>query len=93
MKTICIQIGNSDDKLTQAEWASFVSDVAVVVDRYGSQTHFTGGSSPAAVWQNYCFVAEVEVEKLTELFAWLSVMRDRYGQDSIATMIGETVFI
>lgn len=26
MKTITIQIGNSDDKLKQAEWANFIAE-------------------------------------------------------------------
>lgn len=27
MNTICIQIGNSDDKLTQKEWSDFVKEI------------------------------------------------------------------
>lgn len=93
MKTVCIQIGNSDDKLTQSKWASFASDVDGLLLRYESQRHFAGGSSQWVPWQNVCFVAEVEESAMIELFARLSAMGTKYNQDSIAVMVGETRFI
>lgn len=40
MKTATIQIGNSDDKLTQSEWSDFVSAIKDAVQRFSERIHF-----------------------------------------------------
>jgi hypothetical protein len=93
MKTVCVQIGNSDDKLRQAEWAMFVSSVDGLLLRFEKQRHFKGGSTQWEPWQNACWVIEVEESSMIELFARLSATGTKYNQDSIAVMVGETRFI
>jgi len=54
VKTVVIQIGNSDDKLTQLEWAKFVNDIKHLVNNHAKEVHFFGGSSNWENWQNTC---------------------------------------
>ena len=93
MKTVCVQIGNSDDKLRQVEWAAFVSNVDAVLMVFEKQRHFKGGSTQWEPWQNVCWVIEVEESEMIELFDRLSAMGTKYNQDSIAVTVGETRFI
>jgi len=60
MNTYVIQIGNTDDKLTQQEWYAFVCDVDAILLAYSTTTHFNGGSDSRAAWQNHCWVFQVE---------------------------------
>jgi hypothetical protein len=94
MTTAVVQIGNSDDKLTQREWSQFVLEVGNVIDSNGCHRHFSGGSSPKSPWQNYCYVFEAG-EPLNQRFLKLklAVLAGKYRQDSIAMTIGPTEFI
>ena len=56
--TVVVQIGNSDDKLTQKNWSFFVADVRTAVASVATRIHFSSGSPSAQSWQNYCIVAE-----------------------------------
>ena len=40
MKTICIQIGNSDDKLSQTRWSEYVQDVNDAISLCQDERHF-----------------------------------------------------
>ncbi len=88
--TVVVQIGNSDDKLTQREWVQFIMDTRSLVNSL-AQIHFSGGSSPTAVWQNYCIVAEAR--SLNDLRSRLADLATRYRQDSIALTLGKTEFV
>lgn len=92
-KTITILIGNSDDKLMQVQWSSFVSKVKRLVERTG-QIHFAGGSEFGLPWQNACFVVEVGDEVWRqELERSLVKIAAEYDQESVAIVVGETQFI
>lgn len=87
--TICI--GNSDDKLTQLEWARFQRSVQAEMElRY--PIRFAGTSLPNVTWQNACWVVEVGDDAL-HLKAVLAVLARDFKQDSIALMLGEPEFI
>ena len=90
MKTVTIQIGNTDDKLRQAEWAAFVLDLESVVKRCCGQVHFCGFSAGDAPWQNHCVVADCN--DLGWLQSVLGDLAAKYRQDSIAMTAGNTVF-
>ena len=64
--TVTIQIGNSDDKLTQKQWANFVNEVRSLIVQTG-ETHFDGGSRNDARWQNFCWVVAVPLDHLEKL--------------------------
>ena len=98
MRTITIQIGNSDDKLTQIQWASYVSEVDSAIKKAHANIHFSGFSEPGKPWQNAAWVIEymgdmslwiVECGKLREK---LTKIRKQYKQDSIAWTEGQTYF-
>ena len=96
MKTITIQIGNSDDKLTQREWSNYVREMGDRVARYGGQIHFSGSSSPCAPWQNCCWVLEVARDATTSvetLRAQVASVGKLFRQESVAFTVGETEFV
>ena len=84
MTTFYVSIGNSDDKLTQAEWASFVADVSILVRTYAETVHGRWVSRSDDRWQNACWCFEAGTR---EVFAIRQRLRDaarRYRQDSIS---------
>ena len=93
MKTIVVQIGNSDDKLSQRTWALFILDVKKVMELYCKDIHFSGGSSPTSIWQNYCIVGSVQPTLLDLVYDKLFTLTVKYKQDSIAVTTGDTKFI
>lgn len=90
MKTLTIQIGNSDDKLSQIDWAQFISDMDALISCRGWHGHFRGGSHVNAPWQNYCWV--VGCNSLDGFLAECRHLCSRYRQDSIAVTLGDTQF-
>lgn len=93
MKTICIQIGNSDDKLSQKRWSEYVQDVNDAISLCQEERHFYGGSFVYTPWQNACWVIGIYESNMLELFARLTLIATEYDQDGIATLTGEVVFI
>ncbi len=93
MKTISILIGNSDDKLTQKQWAEFVGNTEFWVKKFCSTIHFSGGSTSNLPWQNYCIVFGVEENKEVWIKENLLELKRKYNQDSIAWIDGQTIFL
>lgn len=93
MKTITIQIGNSDDKLTQKEWAGFNLLVNSRIKGYAQAIHFHGVSTGDADWQNAAWIIELDDFSLSHLKRELKRLRQEYKQDSVAWTIGKTEFI
>ena len=90
--TVTIQIGNSDDKLTQKQWSNFVNDVRSQIVQVG-EVHFAGGSRPDARWQNYCWVVAVPCDQIEPLKQTLAVSGRNYRQEAVAFTVGETFFV
>lgn len=93
MKTITVQIGNSDDKLAQAQWSAFFNAIENTIHKYATEVHFTGGSVSYSTWQNACFVFICADYMTDELKKALSAEGKRFNQDSIAYVEGQTEFI
>lgn len=93
MSTVTIQIGNSDDKLTQREWSAFCQAVNEAVSSRCRKVYFNGGSHWRAPWQNACWVAEVDNDDRAPLKEALRNLRIAYRQESVAVTFGETQFI
>ena len=93
MITAVVQVGNSDDKLTQAEWCAFLGATWASVQLWAVQIHFEGFSQPTASWQNACWVCEIQPENTENLREDLAVVAGRYKQDSIALTLGLTEFV
>lgn len=92
-KTVAIQIGNSDDKLTQQQWACFVLELRDCVERTSGQIHFWGASVNYEPWQNLCCICEVPELRVELLTDFLTSLRQRWKQDHAAVLIGDTQFI
>lgn len=90
MKTACIQIGNSDNKLTQQQWSNFCAQTYTVAEEFSSIIHFAGGAASNAPWQNYCIVAEIYPHLEEPLRTKLSELKEEFSQDSIALLVGTT---
>jgi hypothetical protein len=82
--TVYISIGNSDDKLTQAEWSAFALDLAAEVASVG-HLHGSWASQPLSPWQNACWCVEYPGEKeAAAARATAAVIGRKYQQESIS---------
>ena len=88
-----IQIGNSDNKLTQEEWSNYVSAIhgATTVD--GIETHFFGSSEGSKPWQNACWVVAIREVEVDAMFKAIAKIRMQFGQDSVAVILGDVRMI
>ena len=93
MKTVCIQIENSDDKLSQKEWSEFCEKIEKNCFFNAKEIHFSGCSEGSKPWQNMCIVMNIENNKIDNLKSVITNTRKSYGQTSVAIMIGLTEFI
>jgi hypothetical protein len=94
MLTASIQIGNTDDKLSQKEWASFISEMQMMLNSNGFAIHFTGFSESRAAWQNASWVVSItDTAWASRLRYELGLLARKYRQDSIALLVGETEFV
>lgn len=93
---ILIQIGDSDDKLTQAEWAEFIGTVRRLVVQAGPAVIIHGEwfSAPDSRWQNANWCIQVDNPNIRNaLRLGLIQIREKFRQDSIAWTQGEVTFI
>lgn len=93
MTTVTIQIGNSDNKLTQGEWAHFCEYIRGAISQNVYRIYFQGGSDWDAPWQNACWVCEVSPDQVEKLKQELTRWRTAFKQDSVAITFGETEFV
>lgn len=90
---VSIQIGNSDNKLTQKKWSEFVESLNQAIEGYQTARHFFGGSITWAEWQNVCWVVEIEEEDLPALKRRSARIRAVYQQDSVCILVGKPEFV
>lgn len=101
MITVYVSIGNSDDNLSQADWASYALDVDRAVNKAmgyaGSTVHGRWYSLPSEPWQNACWCLEWhdDLSGIVEAFKRsLAVIARTYRQESIAwAQVPTTEFI
>jgi len=82
--TVYVSIGNSDDRLTQAEWAAFAGAVQGAVRCAARVIHGEWASLPLAAYQNACWCVELEPAAVQELRRELASIAAMFRQDSIA---------
>lgn len=91
-----VSIGNSDDKLGQAEWAEYVATIDRLFKGSGWHVHGTWMSLPNAYWQNACWAVEVPADipdAMDALTGALGAACARFRQDSIAVVTGVPTFV
>lgn len=91
MSTLTVAIGNSDDALSQAEWAAYWQATHEVVFAHAQQVFGVFLSVAHAPYQNAGWLVEGE---LTPSFTTgLAELAQRFRQESIAVAVGETTLV
>lgn len=93
MTQIYVSIGNSDDKLTQALWSSYVDTADVTVREWCSQLLGFWLSPSADRYQNACWSGEIDEGKLEDLRIDLRRLARVYDQESIVLSVASTEFL
>ncbi len=93
MTTIYASIGNSDDKLTQRQWADLVEEFFDGIAQAAEQIHGAWFSAPDSPFQNACCCFEIGGPSAAELKISLAETAHAYDQDSIAWAVAQTEFI
>ena len=83
MTTVYVSIGNSDDKLSQKEWAAYCVDVEAIVVTAAKAMHGKWTSPSRDPWQNACWCFEAWDHLIERSKQNLSVLAHCYRQDSI----------
>lgn len=96
MITVYVSIGNSDNRLGQAEWSQFYRDVTRALYGVGVVVHGQWVSEPTSAWQNACWCIEFDPAQsivmksgatttvLRHMRTELARIAARYRQDAIA---------
>lgn len=93
MIDVTIQIGNSDNKLSQQDWAAFVKIVDSLVNGFAEKVYFFGAPPNYAEWQNAAWVFSMDDDLKEKLKEKLTGRRKSYMQDAISWTEGNTIFI
>lgn len=92
-----VSIGNSDDRLTQAEWAEYcrlANELLSPESNLILRRHGVWFSPPHAAFQNACWCVEIDRPTAVEAVkVGLRAMAQRFRQDSIAWAVAETEFL
>lgn len=92
--TVYVSIGNSDDKLGQAGWSQYVTEVNGLVRDHAEFIYGEWYSEPSSRYQNACIAAAVPDEIVGELRRALTSIRIAFQQDSVAwAEVPKTEFI
>jgi hypothetical protein len=99
---VYVTVGNSDDKLTQARWSAFVTDVRKVLQASidlggeGRGGAWVGAwfSDPGAPYQNAIWAVEyIDAQGAGWAQAQLMLLAGEYDQDTIAWTYGVTTLL
>lgn len=82
--TVYAAIGNSDDRLGQHPWSTYVAEFLDLVRTHAEAVHGEWFSAPDSPYQNACACFEVLLEDVADLRTALTQLRAEYGQDSMA---------
>lgn len=83
MITVYVSIGNSDDKLSQAEWANYVQVTRNLLRLRAREIHGEWYSAPDSDYQNACFCVVLGDDADT-IRKSLAELRAAWRQDSVA---------
>lgn len=81
---VYVSIGNSDDHLTQREWALFQIDLQQLLHDAGALFHGEWYSNPNSIFQNACVCMELPDALASGVKQKLIALAGKYVQDSIA---------
>jgi hypothetical protein len=91
---VTVEVGNTDNKLTQAAWSNFWSMVNVAICCTNPEIYGTRESCSISPYQNACWHFSIDTDKVEGLKAALVNLARDFGQDSIAwSEIRHTMFL
>lgn len=93
MITVHASIGNSDDKLSQADWSRYLDEFQRVMVMAARQVHGQWYSAPASPFQNACMAIEIDPDSAGALKDRLGNLRRKFNQDSIALNVSDTELV
>lgn len=101
MPSAFIVIGNSDNKLSQQDWARFQGDLVGIVDDLvedGATVHGVWFSEPMSIYQNMAVCVQIPPDTddwrpASWLRKHLGKLAATYNQDEIALQIGDPEFV
>lgn len=89
-----LAIGNTDDKLSQAEWHDFHAETDHMVRSYAIAVHGHWVSPSTDPYQNACWAFDLHADEDPVLFRRrLSRLAAKWEQDSIALNSSQTEFV
>lgn len=91
--SVCVTIGNSDDKLSQLDWSNFTYLVDHHVENTAWEIHFRGFTPSQSRYQTAAWTFTIRKQETPTLRAGLAMLADKFKQDSIAWMSGPVEFI
>lgn len=91
--TVYVSIGNSDDKLSQAQWSTYCQVVNIRVRRFADVIYGVWYSLSNDAWQNACWAFRIRESEAVKLKNRLQDACMDFGQDSIAWAVASTEFI
>lgn len=95
--TVYVSIGNSDDKLSQAEWSAYCAYVQGFIRRVekgaDGRLHGEWASLPYSSYQNACWCIEIPDNAVDLVKGTLTAAARTFGQDSIAWAEATTTFL
>jgi hypothetical protein len=92
-KTVYITIGNSDNKLKQADWASFCQKISSLVETLAEVVHGQFYTLSSSSYQSACFSAVFSENAATLVKGKLRNLAFHYSQDSIVWAETEPEFL
>ncbi len=91
---VYVSIGNSDDKLTQSAWCSFVVNIRGILRQIAETIHGEWYSAPDSIYQNACFCVEFRDGPAANLARIrLGDIGSHYGQDAVTWAVATTEFL
>lgn len=81
---VYIGIGNSDDKLSQREWARFQLEVRQALRHHSCHLLGEWHSHPESMFQNACYAIDGDNAEVPELKGDLAALATVYRQEAIA---------
>ncbi len=93
--TAYVSIGNTDGKLSHAEWAEFYALTRELLTELGLTLQVFGAwhSLPATPYVNACWAVLVPAVHVDAVKGALARLAEKFCQDSIAFAVAETEFI
>lgn len=90
---VTILIGNTDNELSQHQWAHFAIAMHDTITNHVHQIQYRGGADWDAPWQNACWVCEVTPQQLQPLLNAVTDCRTDFLQDAAAVIVGDLMLV